>query len=1098
MDSTPAGEGSSMSSLIGRVIDNYRLESLLGDGGMGTVYRAYDVNLERWVAIKLMHPHFARQPEFRARLRQEAKAAAALDHPSIVRILDFGDNGDVAYIVMEYVGGGSLRAHLQRLQSRERFLPIQQSLQIGYQMADALGYAHTRGMIHRDVKPSNIILKQTGRPEEKGEAPFRAVLTDFGLVKLISGDFSLTQSGTTLGTPTYMSPEQCQGLELDGRSDIYALGVLLYELLTNKLPFQFKSLAEAIATHMRGEMPPRVRDLRPDVPAVADAIVAKALAKAPADRFVSGEAMAAALRGAIYSLSDAPTRVLPAEDEDELVLGEAPPGYALEIITPGREPTTVALSRALIAIGRDAENDIVLPSEGVSRNHARLQATPDGWQVLDLGGVNGTALNGQRLQPRQPAALAPGASLQIGPYELIVHGPESVGLAAVSPALATPVPEQPTQPPESSLATPGPMAPRPPLEVFLARDRVAVIPGEQADFHVEIANRGSVDDRVTVVVEGLPEGWVDAPGEFISVPAGATAKVVARLKPERRTETEPGRRRFRVLVRSQQYPELEPAATGSLLVGSFEEMDAVLEPRQLELPGVVQVRISNRGNAPATIALTGRDPQGKIHFVGEQAQVRLEPRQRATVNLELRPERMNWFSRSMAHPFGIEVSNRNGTARTTLTGEADIVPVVPPWISYGVLVIVVFACVFSAMSLLFGDGVGRSRAESSTATAQAAWDLQTIVAATATIDAATRFASTPTTGRDTDGDGLSDAQEMALGTLIDDPDTDKDGLPDGAEVLQFGCNPLLRDTDGDGLTDWEEIYLYGTRCDNPDTDGDGISDGVEVARGTDPLVPEGPTPQPTAIVSPTPSLTPSLMPTDMPTLTPSVTSTLAPTETPSVTPQPSVTPTNTTAPPTATMTPQPTATATPNPEMVCFPTAPLIDGQLTDAVWASASSESFVPEGAPGRTMTLYTAQAGNERFLALAIADPTVDDTDEVRIYLDTNRNQGDPDSADRLYIIQRNGAAVVQPGVGTNRDLLTWEANASQDVTAAVGVAEAQGGYWIVELHITPAAVPSLANPFGLMLQITDGVTVFSWPENADPFQANAWQPVANPACP
>ena len=324
-----------MTSLIGRVIDNYRLESLLGDGGMGTVYRAYDANLERWVAIKLMHPHYARQPEFRARLRQEAKAAAALDHPSIVRILDYGDNGDMAYIVMEYVGGGNLRAHLQRLQSRQRYLPLQQTLQIGYQLADALGYAHANGVIHRDVKPSNIILKQLNRPEEAGEAPFRAVLTDFGLVKLLLDDFHLTQSGTTLGTPAYMSPEQCQGLELDGRSDLYALGVLLYELLTNRLPYQFKTLAEAIATHMRGEMPPPVRELRPEVPAVVDAIVTKALAKSPAERFVSGEAMAGALRSARFALADSPTRVRPLEDEGELLLGDVPPGYALRINTPG-------------------------------------------------------------------------------------------------------------------------------------------------------------------------------------------------------------------------------------------------------------------------------------------------------------------------------------------------------------------------------------------------------------------------------------------------------------------------------------------------------------------------------------------------------------------------------------------------------------------------------------------------------------------------------------------------------------------------------------------------------------------------------------------
>jgi len=1083
-----------MTSLIGRVIDNYRLESLLGDGGMGTVYRAYDANLERWVAIKLMHPHYARQPEFRARLRQEAKAAAALDHPSIVRILDYGDNGDMAYIVMEYVGGGNLRAHLQRLQSRQRYLPLQQTLQIGYQLADALGYAHANGVIHRDVKPSNIILKQLNRPEEAGEAPFRAVLTDFGLVKLLLDDFHLTQSGTTLGTPAYMSPEQCQGLELDGRSDLYALGVLLYELLTNRLPYQFKTLAEAIATHMRGEMPPPVRELRPEVPAVVDAIVTKALAKSPAERFVSGEAMAGALRSARFSLADSPTRVLPLEDEGELLLGDVPPGYALRINTPGREPTMVELARPTMSLGRDSENDVVLPADRVSRFHARLVAAPAGWQVLDLGGVNGTFLNGERLQVRTPVALTPGDRLQIGPYEVEFLGPAGDQAGTAVPFQFTPLPEQPTQPPQGGAVTPGPMGPRPPLEVFLARDRVAVAPGERVEFNVEIANRSQVDDRITVIVEGLPDDWVDAPDEFISVPAGRTAQVTLVFQPPRQVETEPGRRRFRVVVRSQQFPEIEPDATASLLVGSYEELEVSLKPRQLELPGVVEVRVSNRGNAPTTVVVAGRDPDGLITFVGEHTQVRLEPRQRATVSLELRPQRLNFFSRSMAHPFGIDVSSRTGTARRTVTGEADIVPIIPLWISYSVLVIVVFACVFTTMFLLFGRDRGVNAA-SATATAQAAFDLQTIVAATATIDAATRFAATPTsTLGDRDGDGLSDAQETMLGTLIDSPDTDGDGLSDGLEVLVHGCDPLRRDTDGDGLSDWEEVFLHGTRCDNPDTDGDGISDGVEVAQGTDPLQGAPPTAPPTAILTPsstpTASLTPSVTPTGQPTATPTVTGTPTTTGTPSVTP--SVTPTSTA---TATSTVTSTPTATSEPAFVCYPTTPLVDGQLTDAIWANASRIQFAPAGSPDRPMTLALAQSGTIRFAGLTISDPAIEDTDEVRLYLDINNNQGDPDSADRLFIIRRDGTASVQPGVGTNNDLLTWEANASQ--TVAVGVAELDGA-WAAEILLEDAVLGPMANPIGLMLQITDGVAVISWPEGADPFVASGWDEIANPGCP
>ncbi|MCA9938384.1 MAG: serine/threonine protein kinase, partial [Anaerolineales bacterium] len=182
--------------LIGKQVGHYRVDALLGDGGMGTVYRAHDLNLGRTVAIKFMHAQFAHLPEFRARLTNEAQTVARLDHPSIVKIFDFGESSEGLYIAMEYVDGGSLRAHLGRLQKRGVFLPLQQSLQIGVQMADALDYAHQRGLIHRDVKPGNIILKKLDRPPEEGDGPFRAVLTDFGLVKVLEGE-RLTLTGTT-------------------------------------------------------------------------------------------------------------------------------------------------------------------------------------------------------------------------------------------------------------------------------------------------------------------------------------------------------------------------------------------------------------------------------------------------------------------------------------------------------------------------------------------------------------------------------------------------------------------------------------------------------------------------------------------------------------------------------------------------------------------------------------------------------------------------------------------------------------------------------------------------------------------------------------
>ncbi|MGD2077453.1 MAG: serine/threonine-protein kinase, partial [Chloroflexota bacterium] len=219
-----------MANMVGEEIGHYRIDGFIGDGGMGSVYKAYDTRLERAVALKLMHAHLARQEEFRKRLASEARAAARLDHRSIVKVYELGESGSDLYLVMEYIGGGSLRDHLHRLQSRHRYLPLDQGLQIGQQIAEGLDYAHEQGVIHRDVKPGNIILKKIAKPDRSNEYPFRAILTDFGLVKVL-GSESITRSGTTWGTPTYMSPEQCAGRELDARSDLYSLGVVLYEVV---------------------------------------------------------------------------------------------------------------------------------------------------------------------------------------------------------------------------------------------------------------------------------------------------------------------------------------------------------------------------------------------------------------------------------------------------------------------------------------------------------------------------------------------------------------------------------------------------------------------------------------------------------------------------------------------------------------------------------------------------------------------------------------------------------------------------------------------------------------------------------------------------
>ena len=288
--------------MVEQQIEQYKILGVLGEGGMGVVYRAEDENLDRLVALKVMHPHLARQPQFEQRFMQEARAAARLDHPSIIKIYDFGRRQDLLFMVMELVRGGSLGTYMKQLQETGQLLELDQALSLLAQVADALGYAHARGVVHRDVKPDNILLKRLDKPQRAGELPVRAVIGDFGLARLVGGDLQ-TATNTLMGTLPYMSPEQVLGEPLDGRSDLYALGVILYQLVTGHLPFDVKSPTEAVRVHLAEELP-APQEVRPELPAPVAGVVRKALARDPDERFQAGDEMAEALRAAAGAVEE--------------------------------------------------------------------------------------------------------------------------------------------------------------------------------------------------------------------------------------------------------------------------------------------------------------------------------------------------------------------------------------------------------------------------------------------------------------------------------------------------------------------------------------------------------------------------------------------------------------------------------------------------------------------------------------------------------------------------------------------------------------------------------------------------------------------------
>ncbi|MBS3939813.1 MAG: serine/threonine protein kinase [Actinobacteria bacterium] len=259
----------------------YHLEEPIASGGAAIVWRAFDENLSRSVAVKLLHPHHATDPTVVERFERESRAAAQLNHPNAVRIYDTGREDDLVYLVMEHVDGPSLR---EVLRDRRRLEPMVVAA-IGEQVAAALGEAHAHGLVHRDVKPANILLASDGTVK----------VTDFGIAKALSGaDATLTSPGTVVGTAAYVAPEQLEDANVDARADIYALGVVLYECLTGRPAFSGDTPTATAAMRLSYElMPPR--QVRPDIPRLLDDVVVRATRRNRNERFEDGAAMAVVL-----------------------------------------------------------------------------------------------------------------------------------------------------------------------------------------------------------------------------------------------------------------------------------------------------------------------------------------------------------------------------------------------------------------------------------------------------------------------------------------------------------------------------------------------------------------------------------------------------------------------------------------------------------------------------------------------------------------------------------------------------------------------------------------------------------------------------------
>ena len=353
------------------MLGRYRIDSCLGEGAMAEVYRAHDPQIDRPVAIKVLKPDYARDPEICARFLREARAAGSLSHANIATIYDVGETDGIAYIAMELVDGQPLDVALQ-VQGR---VPYERVLAIGRQLASALGYAHRAGVVHRDIKPSNILLSADGKT---------AKLLDFGVARIGDVDqLARTQVGQVIGTPRYMSPEQALGLPVDKRSDLFSLGVVLYEMVTGKVAFPGTALA-TLAIQIAQEKVEPIDHSTADCPPGLRFVIDKLLAKKPEQRFATGEALERALAQELVAHEDMPgaRRGLSLRVKLPLALAFVTAAALTACITTtlGREQRT--LEHMAITSGGSIAAFVTNNASVLAAENAGLQADQQDWSAL--------------------------------------------------------------------------------------------------------------------------------------------------------------------------------------------------------------------------------------------------------------------------------------------------------------------------------------------------------------------------------------------------------------------------------------------------------------------------------------------------------------------------------------------------------------------------------------------------------------------------------------------------------------------------------------------------------------------------------------------
>jgi serine/threonine protein kinase len=615
-----------MNSFVGRVFGDYRIESLIGRGNLGDTFRAQNVRTGQIAVVKVLHPRLTGDGKFPARFRQIVGAAQGLKHPNVVPIEAFGGDGGAFYVAMEFFPEGSLRTLLQQRTER---LPVARAVGIVRQAADALSFAHAKGVIHRDVKPENVLVSRTNATADV------AKIADFGFTRLSEG--GLTMGGNDVfGSLPYMSPEQSRWASVDARTDIYSLGVVLYEAVTGLVPFQVKTLKDAMEKHISAAPPPP-RSVAPQLSVELESIILHCLAKRPEDRFASANELSLALAR------------LGLEAWPEVRLGESEPAPRSR---PAPGPPPIVRLR----------DDKPIATPGVKADAPSAVSTPPQRKSYFV-----------KLDPKEASALGPSAPI----------APQSVDLpVAPAPPRVENKDNKQNKPinvivnqergPRPSALPPDDDKPQPAgvasvqsrrIRVALDKETLALTPGIPMVLPVSVVNAGSRVDFLTVTVEGVPEKWIEVPPAPPQLTPNAGATVPVKILVPKSSKSRAGDYTATVRARSHYDPSESSTAIGRWIVLPFAAASLDVSPSRVRgwRTAKVQATLANEGNAPLRFAVGARDDERALRYAIAEREVMLEPGERKALTVGVKGP-FRFIGSTETRPFSVLASPITGTA----------------------------------------------------------------------------------------------------------------------------------------------------------------------------------------------------------------------------------------------------------------------------------------------------------------------------------------------------------------------------------------------------------------------------------------------------